>query len=56
MKKTITATCQTTGSKIVSRHCFPDVVEKMSAIVGNEAKSLIGSDNYEIDVSDKIEF
>lgn len=56
MKKTILATCKSSGAKIVSRHCFPHVVENMTEIVDSEAKAITGTDNYEITVTDKIEF
>lgn len=55
MKKTIMATCSNTGAKIVSRHCYPHVVERMTEIVTEEAQRLSGSTDVEIKVTDKVE-
>jgi hypothetical protein len=57
MKKTITATNKTNGNKIVSRHCYNAVVDRMEDIVMHEATQIIGnSDDVEITITDKIEF
>jgi hypothetical protein len=55
MKKTITATCKETGAKIVSRHCYKHVVDKMTDNVEVEAQRLTDKE-FEITITDKIEF
>tara|TARA_Y100001960_G_scaffold334152_1_gene445942 strand:- start:11770 stop:11943 length:174 start_codon:yes stop_codon:yes gene_type:complete len=57
MKKTIMATNKNNGNKIVSRHCYNTVVDRMQDIVVNEAARIIGnSEDVEITITDKIEF
>lgn len=57
MKKTIMATNKTNGNKIVSRHCYNAVVDRMQDIVMSEATRIIGnSDDVEITITDKVEF
>lgn len=56
MKKTITATCRKSGAKIISRHCYPHVLEKISDTVSDEAERILDSTDFDLTVTDKIEF